>query len=317
MSPPPLVIRCRENIADRLRALSTDPRLSLRIVRETERVWEFDTGVDVLITQSSDWKQAPETAPPGWGERLRWLHVLSAGIDGYPRWIFEGVSATCGRGSSSVAIAEYVMAAIVHHEKNFSALLAGSYAQWGPRRPNSIAGKTVGLLGLGAIGREVARRLIAFDVEVIALKRSPAPAIMPGIRMVSSLEELLQRSDHLVMALPLTAETRGIVNAEALRHSRPGQHIINVSRGPLIVDDALLDALDSGRLAAATLDVTYPEPLPEGHPFYAHEKIRLTPHISWFSDQGDRHMLDGIQANIDRLIAGQPLANLVDLTRGY
>lgn len=280
-------------------------------------MWDLPFRPDVLITQSSDWKGAPDVAPAGWGSGLQWLHVLSAGIDGYPRWIFEGVQATCGRGSSSVAIAEYVMAAILHHEKNFPALLANSREEWGARRPGSISGKTIGLLGMGAIGQEVAKRTLAFDANVLALKRSTAPAEHPGIEMAASLADLMQRSDHLVLALPLTDETRGIINEDTLAHASKGLHLINVSRGPLINDDALTDALDSERLSAATLDVSFPEPLPEGHAFYAHPKIRLTPHISWFAEDGDGRMLAGVRSNVDRLLGGQDLANLVDLSRGY
>ena len=124
-------------------------------------------------------------------------------------------------------------------------------------------------------------------------------------------------SDHLVLALPLTEETRGVVNAEMLATAKPGLHLINVARGPLIDQEALVAALDAGTIAAATLDVATPEPLPAGHPFYSHPAIRLTPHVSGMSEDNEDRLTARLLDNLDRFLEGKPVPGIVDPVRRY
>jgi phosphoglycerate dehydrogenase-like enzyme len=127
----------------------------------------------------------------------------------------------------------------------------------------------------------------------------------------------MARSDHLVIAAPLTQETRGIFDAAVFASAKPGLHLINVARGEIIDQAALLAALDSGHVAATTLDVTAPEPLPAGHPFYAHPKVRLTPHSGWTSDENADRLTEKLLGNLDRFLAGKPLLDVVNIERGY
>ncbi|MGA1860645.1 NAD(P)-dependent oxidoreductase [Azospirillum sp. 11R-A] len=120
-----------------------------------------------------------------------------------------------------------------------------------------------------------------------------------------------------MLALPLTAATRGLVGAGLLAQAKAGLHLVNVARGALVDQDALLAAIDSGRIANATLDVTDPEPLPAGHPFYRHPAIRLTPHVSWSAPDFDRRLADRILANLDAYARGEPLRDVVDAATGY
>jgi phosphoglycerate dehydrogenase-like enzyme len=137
------------------------------------------------------------------------------------------------------------------------------------------------------------------------------------VRFAPDFPALIAEADHLVLALPLTARTRHILDAAALALAKPTLHVVNVARGGLINDDALLAALDEGRIAAASLDVTEPEPPPAGHPYYSHQKVRLTPHISWADKTSAERLNDKIIANFEHYLRGEPLEDIVDPVRGY
>ncbi|WP_092495870.1 NAD(P)-dependent oxidoreductase [Faunimonas pinastri] len=286
---------------------------------DTRSAWDVPDEADVLMTFFRGWKTAPrDAAPAGWPGRLRFVQIASTGVDAFPSWVFtSGLPVSCARGVPAVAIAEYVLMALLAHEKRlFDSLFIRSAEDWTPRSLAGLSGKTVGLLGLGAIGQAVAERARAFGVKLVALRRSNATPI-EGVEIAASLPEMMAASDHLVVALPLTSDTRAILGREAFAAAKPGLHIVNVSRGELIDDDALLHALEAGQVGAATLDVTAPEPLPAGHPFYTHPGIRLSPHVSWMSEDNDDRLTEKLFANLDRFLAGEPLADLVEKGRGY
>jgi phosphoglycerate dehydrogenase-like enzyme len=180
-----------------------------------------------------------------------------------------------------------------------------------------LEGKTLGLIGAGAIGVEVAKRADAFGMRVIGVRRSATAGDDGPIQLVPTLRDLLAQSDHAVVAAPLTDATRGLVGREALAAAKPGLHLINVSRGQIIDDDALLEAIRAGRVGGATLDVTHPEPLPAGHPYYACPEVWITSHISWSSENGDERIAAKLLDNLDRHLRGEPLIDVVDATRGY
>jgi phosphoglycerate dehydrogenase-like enzyme len=278
--------------------------------------WQIPAEADLLFTFYRGWVGAPPQPPSGWPFRLRWIQIAAAGIDAFPPWFFSGPVVTCGRGVSAVGIAEFALAAMLAHEKQFfDGIRVADAASWKPRMLGRLAGKTLGLLGLGAIGSAVARRALAFDMTILAVTRDDRRE--PGVMIVPSTAELVERSDHVVVALPLTRETRGIVGADVFDRAKPGLHLINVSRGALVDQDALLAALDRGRLGAATLDVTSPEPLPAGHPLYRHPRVRLTPHSSWNTDDNADRLTAKLFDNLDRFLKGESLLDVVDATRGY
>lgn len=281
--------------------------------------WEVPAGVEVLLTRPLiGWEAAPAAPPPGWGNGLRWIQSASTGMDFYPPWLLDGAPVvTCARGVSAAAIADYVMTAVLAFEKRWDAIRMRGPEDWRRTTLGSLSGKRLGLAGFGAIGRAVAERARAFGLTVGAVRRSGWAVPEPGIEPFDRLETLAAASDHLVLALPLTADTRGLVGAGLLARAKPGLHLVNVARGALVDQEALLAAIDGGRIAGATLDVTDPEPLPAGHPFYRHPAIRLTPHLSWSDPEADRRLADRILANLDSFVRGRPLPDTVDARTGY
>jgi len=287
--------------------------------------WTLAGEADVLLTgPRNGWRDAPRNAPPGWPGRLRWVHTASAGIDFYPSWLLEVPQVTCSRGVAAVPIAEFVLHALLEQVKQLAGRRVASPGAWRDEFARadgsplgSLSGQQLGLLGYGAIGREVARRARAFGMRVMALRRGNAPIEDAGVQTARSLHELLASSDHLVLALPATDATHKIINAEALAHARPGLHLVNIARGSLVDHGALLAALDAGRLSAATLDVVDPEPPPPGHALYTHPRVRLTPHISWSAGDVGAATTHKFLDNLARHLAGQPLLDVVDPARGY
>jgi phosphoglycerate dehydrogenase-like enzyme len=176
---------------------------------------------------------------------------------------------------------------------------------------------TLGIIGLGCIGAEVARRALAFDMRVVAVRRRGGPSPIAGLSVVTTLDELLPESDHVVVAAAATPRTHHLLGAAAFAAMKPGAHLVNVARGTLVDQDALRDALDTERVARASLDVVDPEPLPEGHWMYSHPGVRLSPHISWSSTGSFQRTLDLFVDNLHRYRAGESLRGLVDLKEGY
>jgi phosphoglycerate dehydrogenase-like enzyme len=249
---------------------------------------------------------------------VRWIHVLGAGVDRFPLHAVGGRTMTCSRGAAAPAIAEFVLAAMLAFEKKIPEIwIEEPPAYWGGVGLGGLRSKTLGLIGLGAIAIETARRALAFEMDVLAFRRTDAPSPLEGVRLVGSLPELLGASDHLVVAAPSTNATKRMLDDEAFAAIKPGTHLINIARGDLIDQDALIRALDSERVAIASLDVCDPEPLPAGHALYTHPKVRLTPHISWSSVATITRTIELFGENLRRYEAGEPLHGLVDVTAGY
>jgi phosphoglycerate dehydrogenase-like enzyme len=249
---------------------------------------------------------------------IAWAHVLGAGVDRFPFDALVGRPLTCSRGAASVAIAEWVLAVMLAFEKSLPETWVHTVPEhWNIAALGGMAGKTVGLVGIGAIGTEVARRAAAFDAKVVAVRRTDAGPPLPGIEIVPGLSDLLARSDHVVIAAPATDETHHLMDAEAFAGVKPGVHLVNIARGTLVDQDALRVALDEGRVARASLDTVDPEPLPDGHWLYSHPSVRLSPHISWSSPDTMPRTLGLFIENLQRFRAGEPLAGVVDPVAGY
>lgn len=217
----------------------------------------------------------------------------------------------------AVQMAEYVCHAVIRHFREFDAYEAGLRAgRFGLRKPRLRSDWPVGLMGLGVLGERVARALAQFEFPLNGWSRSPRA--IAGVRCfdgVAGLHGFLAASRVLVNLLPLTPETRGIINRATLSRLLPGAYVINVARGAHLVDEDLLALIASGHIAGATLDVFRSEPLPAGHAFINHPHISATPHIS------ARTLRDESIAQIARKIAalrrGEAVAGVVDLARGY
>jgi phosphoglycerate dehydrogenase-like enzyme len=260
--------------------------------------------------------QAPDIPPPGWPYGLQWIQVVSSGIDFYPSWLFNGPPVSTSRGSAAENIAEFALAAIFAAAKRLPDIWVHD-AQWNFTALTPLKGTTLGILGFGAIGRSLASKAHALGIKVLALRQSPTPFEVEGVEAARDIHELFARADHLVLAAPLTDATRHIVDSAVLASARPGLHLINIARGGLLDHGALLEALDSGRIGLASLDVTEPEPLPDGHPLYAHPRVRLSPHTSAISSNSRHEIADSFLANLERFLNGLTLENQANVQRGY
>jgi len=260
------------------------------------------------------WGSAPR--PDGWPGRIALVQLASTGLQGYPAWLFEAPHVASARGTNAPPIAEYVVAAMLAHEKRIPALwvrdeggwpVRGKEARW---QLGTLQAKVLGLVGIGAIGSRVAALAQAFGMRVVAARRSGAGSGPEGVE-VAPLPEVLARADHLVVAAPLTPETIGLIGREAFAAMKPGVHLVNVARGAIVDHAALLDALETGQVAGATLDVTEPEPLPSGHPLYAHPRVRISPHIAWNAPGLAERLLALLGDNLRRVAAGEAPVNRV------
>jgi len=260
--------------------------------------------------------QAPETQPPGWPYGLQWIQVVSSGIDFYPKWLFNGPPVSTSRGGAAENIAEFALAAIFAAAKHLPDIWVHD-AQWNFTALTPLKGSTLGILGFGAIGRSLAAKAHALGIKVLALRESQTPFDVEGVEAARDIHELFSRADHLVLAAPLTEATRHIVDSAVLASAKKGLHLINIARGGLLDHGALLKALDNGSIGLASLDVTEPEPLPDGHPLYAHPRVRLSPHTSAISSNSRHEIADSFLANLERFLNGLPLENQANVQRGY
>lgn len=249
--------------------------------------------------------------------RLRWLHVPNAGVD-HP--IFgtlrqRGVVLTTSSGASAVPVAQSVMAAVLAFARGLPQWMAAQREKvWRPlgeQRPD-LEGQTMAVVGLGAIGREVARLARALGLRVVAVRSAPRPApeadeVVP----VSALDALLPRIDWLVLTCPLTPQTTGLIDATRLRRLPAHARLVNVSRGAVIDEAALVEALRQGRVAGAYLDVFVDEPLPSDSPLWDLPNVILSPHDAAGASGNRRRVSELFLDNLERWAAGKPLRNVV------
>lgn len=217
----------------------------------------------------------------------------------------------------TAGMAEYAVMNVLWQFREMP-LLAAQQADhhWEYREPPDALSTTVGILGLGTIGQDIARKLAVFDFKIAGWSRTAKDLDgITGYYGHDGLHPFLNVCRFLICVLPLTTETRGIINKDTLAALPEGAHVINIGRGPLVVDADLLAALDSGHIAGATLDVFNREPLPADHPYWSHPRVVVTPHNA--GDSLPEFVVPQILANIRAALAGQPLLNPVDRNRGY
>jgi phosphoglycerate dehydrogenase-like enzyme len=259
----------------------------------------------------------------GRAPRLRWIHSVSVGVESVltPCVRLRGLTVTNGRGVFDQPIAEYVMTMILSICRCLPQLIELQRERtWQPLEAREMAGVTIGLVGLGGIGCEVASLGQAFGSRVLAVRRRPGAEPVEGVETLGGLEalpRLLASSDFIVLALPLTAETERVIDDESLAIVKPGAWIINVARGGLVDEVALVRALRSGPLGGAVLDTFREEPLPDTSPFYRLANCIVTPHTSWFSAAVLGRTFEVFSDNLRRYRAGEPLRHVVDAAAGY
>jgi phosphoglycerate dehydrogenase-like enzyme len=253
--------------------------------------------------------------------RLRWVQLTSAGADhlveGCPA--LAGVTVTNTRGIHVEVMADYTLGVMVMLQWRFPRLLRQQQARvWRQQSTEPLAGKRLGVVGVGAIGGEIARRGAAIGMEVLGVRRDPTP--VAGVSRMfgpDGLRELLPLCDFVVLAVPGTPATRHLVGEAELRRMRPGAFLVNIARGNVVDEPALVRALQDGAIAGAALDVFETEPLPPASPLWAMENVIVTPHISGEPDDYPRRVMTVFEENIRRWREGRPLTNVVHLDRGY
>ena len=253
--------------------------------------------------------------------RLRWIQSVTAGME---KWLADpglrdDVVLTCARGSHRVQMPENILAALFFLTKPLTqCVLDQRDSRWTRRISEPLAGRTLGILGLGAIGQELARKAEALEIKVIGTKRAPAP--MPHVGKVyapEATDEVLGASDFVLLLLPLTAETENFMDARRFRAMQQHAYLLNFARGALIVDDDLIAAVRSKTIAGAVLDVFRKEPLPSDHPFWTTPGITVLPHIGGLHPARDEGVAEVFVANARHFLAGETLGTVVDRARGY
>ena len=267
----------------------------------------------------------------GWGApagvlprmpRLRWIQSLTAGVEG---WLAlpdlpAGVALTCARGTHRESMPENILGAIFHIAKPYHLIeLDNREHVWKRRMATPLSGKTLGILGLGAIGAELARKAAALDLRVIGTKRNTGAAI-PGVAQVFAPEEtdaVLAQSDFVVCLLPATPATENFLDAARFAAMKPDAWLINFGRGAVIRDADLIAAVTEKRIAGAILDVFRQEPLPPTDPFWSTPGILVLPHIGGGHPTRDKVVAGLFVDNLARFLDGRPLRELVDRGTGY
>lgn len=331
-----ITVPLSEALLNRLQGIS--PRLNINLLPVTRaedipaEVW---AQTEVLYTGHI--LPAPEQAPA-----LRWVQFHFAGIDRYinePVIQKDGLIVTTISGAAASQMAEYVLAMLLALGRKLPALGASQKkSEWPKDRferflPFELRGKTVGIIGYGSIGRQVARLLQPFGVTVLATKQNakqpqdrdytvdgmgdPQGDLVHRLYPAQALPSMLKECHFLVVTTPLTPKTLGLLDAKALDLLRPGAYLVDVSRGGILDHNALMEALKTGKLAGAALDVFPEEPLPASSPLWQLPNVIITPHISGSSLHYNERAMDLFSENLHRYLGGLPLYNLFEPQRGY
>jgi phosphoglycerate dehydrogenase-like enzyme len=256
---------------------------------------------------------------------LRWVHSRSVGLERtlFPELMESSVPLTNGTGVFSASLGEFALAAILYFAKDFRRMIRNQKAGvWEAFDVIPVSGHTVGIIGYGDIGRAIAARVRPLGMKVLAVKRhaSPSRGADPLVEQIYSPEhrmEMLPRCDYVVVAAPLTSETRGMIGEPDFAAMKPTAVVINVGRGPVINEEALVRALSIGRIKGAALDVFDQEPLPQGHPFYNLENVLLSPHCADHTSDWLDNAMHFFIAQFERFRKDEPLLNVVDKKLGY
>lgn len=239
--------------------------------------------------------------------RLRVVQTLTAGIDHIAPHVPSGVTLCNGRGIHETSTAELAVALTLASLRGLPDFVrAQDRGEWAPTWAQSLADRQVLILGYGAIGAAVEARLAPFECDIVRVARRPRA----GVHAIDDLADLLLQADVVIVIVPLTEDTRHLVDAAFLKRMRPGALLVNVSRGPVVDTDALVDALNESRIKAA-VDVTDPEPLPPGHPLWAAPGLLVSPHTGGASSAMWPRARRVVAAQLQRFAQGEPLESVI------
>ncbi|MCC5637182.1 D-2-hydroxyacid dehydrogenase [Nostoc sp. CHAB 5844] len=253
---------------------------------------------------------------------LRWHHAPNAGVNHIltPAYLERDLILTNGAGVHAIPIAEFVLTYILSHTKHLAELQASqAERQWKRGFPiQELTDATLLIIGAGGIGQAIASRAKAFEMKIIGTRRHPQA--LPNFDLVVGVDEwrsLLSEVDYLVVATPLTSETQGLIDETVLRSLSPHAYLINIARGAVVDEQALIKALTEGWIAGAALDTVVKEPLPSDSPLWTVPNLLITPHCSGHSPKVKQRSIELFLDNFNRYQTGQPLRNVVDKQAGY
>lgn len=318
MSNQPFVLVISNDADPQLSMLSGVPHA---VVKSQADLASAPKNADVILHWAGprDLLRAVFLANPG----IRWVHSRAAGLDSmlFPELVESPVPLTNGTGVFSQSLGEFALGVILYFAKDFRRMLRNQEAgRWEQFDVEEIDGQTVGIVGYGDIGRAVASRVRAMGMRVLALKRH-APAepdpLIEKFYKPEGLEAMLSECDFVVAAAPLTPETRHMISDGAFAAMKPNAVVINIGRGPVIDQAALVRALNEKKIKGAGLDVFEKEPIPEGDPIYKFENVLVSPHCADHTKDWLNDAMRFFLAQYGRFVKGEPLENVVQKHLGY
>ena len=312
------------NPADRslahLERLPDSARITVGLTAETH--WDAAAEADLVVCSGTSRAVLQQLWPRF--RRLKWIHAMAAGLDGllFPELADSDIPLTCSRGVFARSLGEFAVAGMLFFAKDLRRLVRQQGAGlWDPFDIEELNGQVLGIAGYGSIGRAAAERARPFGMKIHALRRNPGRSQGDGLvdRQFGPehLDELLSTSDYLLVASPLTPETRGMIGGRELGLMKPSAVLVNLGRGPVVDEAALIDALKSRRIRGAVLDVFDQEPLPAGHAFYELDNVLLSPHSADHTGTWMDDAMSFFIGNFERWMAGQPLLAVADKKAGY
>lgn len=327
MPKPNLLVVCppeHEYILRNLDPISNS--LSISVGHNLTDIERLAPEADIILFSALTGKSAPFREVWRHAKKVRWIHSLSAGVDKilFPEFIESDVPLTNARGVYKGSLAEFVVLGMLYFYKHVRRLIKSQQAHhWDDFMVDWTRGKIMGVVGYGEIGQECARLAKGLGVKIYAVRRKPELSandpILDRIFPSDQLKDMLKEVDVVLAAAPLTPDTKHMIGEEEFRAMKPSAIVMNVGRGPVIDEAALIRALQEKRVAAAALDVFEVEPLPKDHPFWEMENVLLSPHCTdrthdpdWL-DLSTQCFVD----NFNRYSKGQPLENVVDKKAGY
>ena len=299
------------------------PQMRVVHLPDYDRLPEELPDTDIFVGYSLRAKQLKDA------KKLKWIHSTAAGVAQlmYPELRDSGIVVTNPSGVFSPPMAEHTMGLLLALARNFpDSTRYQDRSHWGqqdiwdkPQHLTELSGQVLLIVGFGSIGRELAKRARAFDMRVWGINRSGRGDVTHAEKIipVSQLEEALPHADYVVIAAPQTSETRHLIGAPQIAKMKPGARLINVGRGSLLDESALIHALESGAVGGAALDVTSVEPLPPDSPLWRAPNLLITPHTSALSDRLWHRETTLLMDLLERWFDGREMFNLVDFARGY
>ncbi|MCC6366259.1 MAG: D-2-hydroxyacid dehydrogenase [Bryobacterales bacterium] len=305
-----------------LRLLEHLPGSTHIVVGESEEAFENAPDPDVAVCGIGKAKLLRKLWPRI--QNARWLHSLTAGLESvlFPELVESPITMSNAKGVYGRSLGEFAIASALYFAKDFRRMVRSQQAGvWDPFDVEELTGRTFGIVGYGGIGREAARRAKAMDMKVLVIRRHPEQSasdpLVDGVYAPGDVREMLALCDYVLVATPNTPETKGMIGEAELRAMKPEAVLINLGRGPVIDEAALIAALEECRIKGAALDVFNQEPLPEGHAFYRLDNVLLSPHCADHTPGWLDESMQFFVENFGRFVQGELLQNLVNKRLGY